>query len=180
MTAGEERSRPRQAVWDRDESWISVRDRAPRGDLRWLSLAELAQLDCEVAELSPVGDVNFSYPFAMPSPAEPPYYVLVSHRQSPNEPPIPVPSALSHPTIEYHYADDSHHSLLPQFPGEHVIVLDYDPVSNTSATAKSLSTELAVTALRLTDPPGAGIAQEQPGRNGKMHIIETTSSNQER
>ncbi|EMD41804.1 hypothetical protein CERSUDRAFT_90380 [Gelatoporia subvermispora B] len=116
----------------------------------------------------------------MPSPAEPPYYVLVSHRQSPNEPPIPVPSALSHPTIEYHYADDSHHSLLPQFPGEHVIVLDYDPVSNTSATAKSLSTELAVTALRLTDPPGAGIAQEQPGRNGKMHIIETTSSNQER
>ncbi|OCH96483.1 hypothetical protein OBBRIDRAFT_743164 [Obba rivulosa] len=116
----------------------------------------------------------------MSSLAEPPFYVLVSHRQPSAEPSIPTSSTLSHPTIEYHYADDAPHSLLPQFPGEHVIVLDCDPAHSVHANAKSLSSELAVTGLRVTDPPGAGVAHEQPNRNGKMYIVETMTNNQER
>lgn len=116
----------------------------------------------------------------MSSLAEPPYYVLISHRQLSSEPSIPASSTLSHPTIEYHYADDAPHSLLPQFPGEHVVVLDYDHANNASANAKSLSSELAVTGLRMTEPPGAGVAQEPSNKNSKMYIIETTTASQER
>ncbi|KZT74694.1 hypothetical protein DAEQUDRAFT_719874 [Daedalea quercina L-15889] len=97
----------------------------------------------------------------------PPYYILVSHSN-----PLATTSAtLSHPVIEYHYADDSPHSLLPQFPGERILVIDYDPNRNTPPTAKSLSTDMSVTNVQVTAAAGAGGVDEEH----KMYVLETTS-----
>ncbi|KZT06893.1 uncharacterized protein LAESUDRAFT_812554, partial [Laetiporus sulphureus 93-53] len=106
---------------------------------------------------------------------DPPYYVLVAH-SSPLSNPAPTSSSLSHPVIEYHYADDSPRALLPHYPGEHVLVIDYDPNRGSSPTVKSLSADVAVTGLRITDAPGA----DELNRNNKMYILETTAVPEER
>ena len=101
----------------------------------------------------------------------PPYYILVSHNNA-----LATTSAtLSHPVIEYHYADDSPHSLLPQHPGERVLVIDYDPNRNAPPTAKSLSADLSVTNVRVAVAAGAGGADEEH----KMYILETVTMPQE-
>ncbi|PCH33573.1 hypothetical protein WOLCODRAFT_93757 [Wolfiporia cocos MD-104 SS10] len=107
----------------------------------------------------------------MSAPEDPPYYILVSHDSPPSIPSAAPSTSLSHPTIEYHYADDSPHSLLPRYPGEQIIVLDYDPTKGPTPTIKSLSKDLAVTGLRIADAPGAGVTAEDP-RNNKMYILE--------
>ena len=58
--------------------------------------------------------------------AGPPCYILVSHSPATGSPSTATTSTLSHPEIEYHYADDSPHAFLPQYPGEHVVVLDFN------------------------------------------------------
>jgi hypothetical protein len=91
----------------------------------------------------------------------PPFYVLIAHS-----------SALIHPRIGYAYADDSPLHLLPNSPEEHVVVLDYNP-----PTAKSLSSSIAVTALKVED--ALAVADEsQPQRNDRMHIIQTTAADE--
>lgn len=116
----------------------------------------------------------------MSSPEEPPYYILVSQSSTLNNPSGPASTSLSHPIIEYHYADDSPHALLPQYPGEHILVIDYDPARFQTPAVKSLSADLAVTGLRITDAPGAGVADDEPFRNDKMYILETTTMPEER
>ena len=103
----------------------------------------------------------------------PPYYILVSHTPQLNGSVPPHPTSFSHPTIEYHYADDSPQALLPQVPGEVVLVLDHDPSEITGLSAKSLTTELAVTGLKITEAPGAGVVDEGI-RNTNMYVLETT------
>ncbi|KAI0361710.1 hypothetical protein OH77DRAFT_456000 [Trametes cingulata] len=113
---------------------------------------------------------------ALPTPTDPPYYVLVSHSQSLSNPAAPASTSLSHPVIEYHYADDPPNSLLPQHPGEHILVLDYDPARPGSPSVKSLSPDLAISAVKVTDAPGAAVAGEPPLRtNNSMYLIETTT-----
>ncbi|KAI0669977.1 hypothetical protein C8Q78DRAFT_157696 [Trametes maxima] len=107
-------------------------------------------------------------------PADPPYYVLIAHSQALSNPAAPPSSSLSHPVIEYHYADDPPASLLPQYPGEHVLVLDYDPARSASPTAKSLSPDLAVSAVKVADAPGAAVAGEPALRNNSIYVIEST------
>lgn len=103
-----------------------------------------------------------------PLPAKPPQFVLIQHASS-------VPgstggsSSLTHPKIEYLYADDPPASVLPRFPGEQVIVLDYDP-SVPTPKAQSISSALAVSNVKVTDAPGA-VLDDQTG-NSKMYIIE--------
>ena len=111
--------------------------------------------------------------------SEPPYYVLVSHT-------LTLPSVagtsttFSHPTIEYHYADDSPHNLLPRSPDEHVLVLDYEPMASGTVPAQSLSQELAVKGVKVVDAPGASIAATEDGpRNPKIYVIETSMTPQE-
>ncbi|KAI0374244.1 hypothetical protein BV20DRAFT_987288 [Pilatotrama ljubarskyi] len=111
-----------------------------------------------------------------PTPRDPPYYVLVSHSQSLSNPAAPASTSLSHPVIEYHYADDAPISLLPQHPGECVLVLDYDPARPASPTVKSLSPDLAISAVKVTDAPGAAVAGEPAlSSNNSMYLIETTT-----
>ncbi|KAK0481901.1 hypothetical protein IW261DRAFT_1472926 [Armillaria novae-zelandiae] len=97
----------------------------------------------------------------MASNKPPPYYILFSNSSL-----SPAPSAtLGHPTIQYHYADDSPLSLLPQHPQEHVLLLDYDPSSSAPPTVKSISKNMS------------GVAPVDEGgtkRAEKMFIIETT------
>ncbi|TFK94284.1 hypothetical protein K466DRAFT_657816 [Polyporus arcularius HHB13444] len=109
---------------------------------------------------------------ASPS-TDPPYYVLIAHSQSLNNPSVPASTSLSHPVIEYHYADDPANSLLPQYPGEHVLVLDFDPARPASPTVKSLSADLVVSAVKVADAPGAAVAGEPALRNNSMYVIET-------
>ncbi|KAH9857846.1 hypothetical protein C2E23DRAFT_801775 [Lenzites betulinus] len=110
---------------------------------------------------------------ASPPPLDPPFYLLVSHSQSLSNAAVPASSSLSHPVIEYHYADDPPNSLLPQL-GEHVLVLDYDPARPASPTVKSLSANLAISAVKVADAPGAAVSDE-PTRtsNNSMYVIET-------
>lgn len=107
------------------------------------------------------------------TPTGPPYYVLVSHSQSPNNANAPTSTFLSHPTIEYHYADDTPASLLPRHTGEHILVLDYDPGRSGTPIVKSLSPDLIVSALKVTDAPGAAVVGESPMANNSMYVIET-------
>ncbi|KAH9946690.1 hypothetical protein B0H21DRAFT_822605 [Amylocystis lapponica] len=109
----------------------------------------------------------------------PPYYILISHNALLSSP-VPASTSLSHPIIEYHYADDSPHSLLPQFPGEHVLVLDCHSPNRPLLTVQSLSTELAATGVKVSDAPGAGVADDEPNRNDKMYILETTTLPEEK
>ena len=110
------------------------------------------------------------------SSADPPYYVLVAQSHALNNPnALPGPTSLSHPVIEYHYADDRPEDLLPQDPDQHVLVLDYDPGSLAAPTVRSLSHNLVVSALKITDAPGAAVAGEPALRNNSMYVIETTT-----
>lgn len=93
-----------------------------------------------------------------------PYYVLISNAS---------PPALTHPLIQYQYADDSPLALLPRHPDEHVILLDYNPnTSNETITTspvahvsvKSLSSRVAVTGIKTVEESG-----------DTMYIVETTS-----
>ena len=110
-----------------------------------------------------------------PSPADPPYYLLVAQSNALASPANPASLSLSHPVIEYHYADDPPASLVPQASGEHVLVLDYDPARPGPPTVRSLSRDLVVSAVRVTDAPGAAVAGEPTLRNNNMYVIETTT-----
>jgi hypothetical protein len=103
---------------------------------------------------------------------EPPHYILVSQSSLSAHTPGAPSTALCHPIIQYHYADDSPLSILPQSPGEQVVILDYD---STSPTAKSISTNSAVTVLKVAEAPGAGAAEDESKKNNKMYILETST-----
>ncbi|KAI1797805.1 hypothetical protein LXA43DRAFT_982105 [Ganoderma leucocontextum] len=107
------------------------------------------------------------------TPTGPPYYVLISHSQCLNNAGVPTSTSLSHPVIEYHYADDPPASLLPRHPGEHVLVLDYDPGRSGAPIVKSLSPDLVVSALTLADAPGAAVVGEPAMANNSMYVVET-------
>ena len=108
-------------------------------------------------------------------PADPPYYVLVAQSHALGGPATAAPTSLSHPAIEYHYADDVPGALLPQVPGQQVLVLDYDPGRPGPPTVRSLSHDLVVSSVKVTDAPGAAVAGEPALRNNNMYVIETTT-----
>ncbi|KII93521.1 hypothetical protein PLICRDRAFT_35743 [Plicaturopsis crispa FD-325 SS-3] len=118
----------------------------------------------------------------MQSSSEPPFYVLVSHSSLSNISPSTAQSAsLAHPTIQYHYADDSPLTLLPQSPSEHVLVLDYDPGATNAPVVNSLSRGLVVSGLKVAEAPGAAaVADDEPGRNDRMYILETTLAREDK
>ena len=107
---------------------------------------------------------------------EPPFYILCS--SSPISATVPgAPSTtLGHPTIQYQYADDSPFVLLPQTQDEQVLVLDWDPntAPASAPTVRSISRNVAVTAVRVAEAPGA--AAEDEVRNDRMYILETTTA----
>lgn len=109
---------------------------------------------------------------------EPPYYILVSHSTLVNTTGGTSPTSLGHPIIQYHYADDSPLSLLPHTADEHVLVLDYDNV----ATMKSISKNLAVTGIKVSEAPGAAAAHDELKieRNDKIYILETCTTMEDR
>jgi hypothetical protein len=120
---------------------------------------------------------------AMTSTTEPPYYILVSHSNLSNNTTASgvgtSSTSLAHPIIQYHYADDSPLSLLPQSPDEHVLVLDYDGLQlGTVPTIKSISSNLALTGVKVSEAPGAATAHDELkiNRNDKMYILETCTT----
>ncbi|KAI0304839.1 hypothetical protein BC826DRAFT_978471 [Russula brevipes] len=108
-----------------------------------------------------------------------PYYVLVSS-SSQAQPTAAAATAsatsvLSHPVLQYHYANDSPLSLLPRSPNEQVLVLDYDPRNAALTRAQSISSKTAVTGIKATDAPGAGSAEGEAGWSSSMFVLETTT-----
>jgi hypothetical protein len=106
-----------------------------------------------------------------------PHYVLVSSssRAQPSTATGSVTPVLSHPVLQYHYANDSPLSLLPRFPDEQVLVLDYDPLNPSYTRAQSISGSSAVTGIKVTDAPGAGSAEGDVGWSKSMFVLETTT-----
>ncbi|KAI0053290.1 hypothetical protein FA95DRAFT_1568632 [Auriscalpium vulgare] len=102
-----------------------------------------------------------------------PYYLLVSHAAQPAATGLSS-ILLSHPVIQYHYADDSPLSLLPRFPAEQVLVLDHDPTPDATPRARSIAGRATVTDVRMTDAPGAGATPDDQGKSRKMFILQTT------
>ena len=100
-----------------------------------------------------------------------PYYILVSRSSLSGQ----SSHALGHPVIHYHYADDSPLALWPQVPGQHVLVLDYDPTSPAPPNVNSISKHITVASLRTLDAPGAAAAADNDHKNDTMYIIDTTS-----
>jgi hypothetical protein len=101
------------------------------------------------------------------TPMNPPHYILFASNSASS-------TSLGHPAIQYHYADDSPLSLLPKYPDEHVLLLDYDPNSASSPSVVSTSRDMAVTAVRVQEAPGAAAGEEK--HNDRMYIIETISN----
>ena len=117
--------------------------------------------------------------------ASPPYYILISQTDlaaNPSQQPA-LSSSLSHPIIQFHYADDSPLALLPQSPNEQVLVLDYDPSSSSAQPiAKSISHNVALSGMKVAEAPGAGATLEAGDKkvNDKMYILEFITANEER
>ena len=59
-----------------------------------------------------------------------------------------------------------------------MLVLDYDPRGGSPPVAQSLSTNLAVIGVKVTEAPGAATDEEGP-RNDKMYVLETTTMPEE-
>lgn len=106
---------------------------------------------------------------------QPPYYILFSHSSVSATSSGSPSSALGHPTIQYHYANDSPSALWPR-PNEHVLVLDYPHSPDKLPTVQSLSKDLTVTSLRIEDAPGAAASSDSDPKDDKMYIIETTAT----
>lgn len=112
---------------------------------------------------------------------EPPYYVLLSQTRLPGHAIAPGPTSFIHPVIEYHFADDPPHILLPNSPSESVIILDYD--GSSTPIAQSLHKSLAVNAVKVSEAPGAAVAavrEGQSNRNDKMYVIEIINGMEDR
>lgn len=106
-----------------------------------------------------------------------PYYIFVSNSSLLSTTQAAPSSLLLHPAIQYHYQDDSPLELLPRSEDEHILVLDYDPAGLTQPSAKSISNNISVTSLKVTDAPGAAASgsDELPIKNDKMYIIHTST-----
>lgn len=128
----------------------------------------------------------------------PPFYILVSQHTASSLPLLgtqtlpPPPSQLIHPTIQYHYADDPPLALVPSAEHPHIVILDIpygssgQPVASSSSTettvsspspsARSLSSTLAVTSVKVAQAPGAAIKHAlTEGRDPNIYILETVS-----
>jgi len=106
-----------------------------------------------------------------------PYHIFVSNSSLLSTTQAAPYSLLLHPNIQYHYQDDSPLELLPRSEDEHVLVLDYDPTDLSQPSAKSISSNIAVTSLKVTDAPGAAASgsDELSSKNDKMYIIHTST-----
>lgn len=112
----------------------------------------------------------------MTSSSCPPQFILLSHSNvssSTTTSQFNAPPKLSHPVIQYHLRDDPPIALDAN-DDTHVLVMDYDPASPDSVYVHSLSSQIAVTSLRVTSAPGTANDDDEP-KNNNMYVIDTVS-----
>ncbi|KIJ45130.1 hypothetical protein M422DRAFT_207357 [Sphaerobolus stellatus SS14] len=110
----------------------------------------------------------------------PPQYVLLSHSNlvSSSSATSNTVSTLVHPSIQYQFRDDPPISV-PHHQTKHVLVMDYDPASPQSLHVQSLSPQLAVTSIKVTEAPGtAAHSEDDEPKNNKMYVVETVAHQQ--
>lgn len=101
----------------------------------------------------------------------PPRYVLLSHSSLPvSSSTVATPETLVHPTIQYCYADDPLPSIGPSTEPA-VLVMDFDPASTEPPRVRSLSKNVAISAVRVLDANGA--AGDGEVVNPHMFVIDT-------
>ena len=106
-----------------------------------------------------------------------PYYIFVSNSSLLSTTQAAPSSLLLHPSIQYHYEDDSPLELLSRSEDEQILVLDFDPTGLSQPSAKSISNNIAVTSLKVADAPGAAApgSDQLSSKNEKMYIIHTST-----
>lgn len=109
--------------------------------------------------------------------SELPYFIMLSQSTLSSAGASPSTASLVHPIIQYHFADDNPHDILPRHDGESVIILDYEPGKDKVAPlVESASRNIGVTGIKVTDaPPSGAPSVGEPRRNDNMYIIETIS-----
>ncbi|KLO07572.1 hypothetical protein SCHPADRAFT_836480 [Schizopora paradoxa] len=104
-----------------------------------------------------------------------PYFIMLSQSTMPLAGENPSTSSLVHPVIQYHFADDNPHDILPRYDGESVIILDYER-GRVPPLVESASKNIAVTGIKVTDAPPSSVPSDgETRRNDNMFIIETIS-----
>lgn len=106
----------------------------------------------------------------MTSSRTPPRYVLASHDTL--QPGTSAQTVLAHVDIQYRHTDDSPLSLLSSHPDEHVFVLYHDPDNPTAPTIKSTSSQFALSGVKVSQAPGAGMDDD---KNPNMYVLQVTS-----
>lgn len=104
-----------------------------------------------------------------------PYFIMLSQSTMPLAGENPSTASLVHPIIQYQFANDNPHDILPRHDGESVIILDYEP-DKAAPLVESASKNIAVTGIKVTDaPPSGALTDGETRRNDNMFIIETIS-----
>jgi hypothetical protein len=112
----------------------------------------------------------------------PPIYVLVSESALSNTNYSTNLATLVHPVIHYRYADDP--PLCIQGTNTNFLVMDFDPSAPEIPIVSSLSPNLAVDNVTVSDAPGAGSTgsptSTSTNLNSNLYIIRTLALTNEK
>jgi hypothetical protein len=117
----------------------------------------------------------------LPSSVDAPQYILISHTSLSNSSGTTEHNyshtTLSHPIIEYVYADDGPEAALPRFPGEQVVLLNSsDTTDAMDVSAQSLVPGIAVLGVKTSLAPGTNLVDPNaPIGDSRMYVIETVN-----
>jgi len=102
----------------------------------------------------------------------PPTYVLISESALSNTNYSADFATLVHPVIHYRYADDP--PICPQGNKSNLLVMDFDPTSSNPPAVSSLTPDLAVDNVTVSDAPGVvSTASTGVVSNSNLFIIRT-------
>lgn len=116
----------------------------------------------------------------------PPFYIMISQSILPPIPGASPQQVLTHPSVQFHYADDPPLAILSSTQRQ-VIVLDTNApqsqaispsstatiVPSSSLSAQSISSSVAVASVRTAQPPLKAVAHATAeGKDPNIYIIE--------
>ena len=111
-----------------------------------------------------------------------PTYILISESTLSSVNPSVDLASLVHPVIHYRYADDP--PIVPQGDKTSLLVMEFDTSSPTTPIVSSLSPNLAVDNVTVSDAPGAGAISGSPANhtsnNNNLYIINTLTLSNEK
>lgn len=109
-----------------------------------------------------------------------PRYVLISESALSSTNYSTELATLVHPIIHYRYADDP--PICPQGSKANLLVMDIDSVAMNTPIVSSLTPNLAVDNVTISEAPGAGLGGSDAGvsSNNYMYVIRTLALSNEK